>query len=203
MKTTTSKISGLIVMMLLFVFSNNVFGQSQSTTQTVCFGLQDYWVEAENPTVNILLWEVIGGVAGTDYTISSTNTENTEINWLTDGDFTLRFTETNADGCSTIVEVDVTVQPSPAAPTNPENQTECATNPLQTLTAAVTVPASVNVVWYDSPTGGNIVASPTLNAIGTITYYAEAQVGTCFSSTRTPVTLTINPAPTTSPIWHN
>lgn len=189
--------------MLLFVFSNNVFGQSQSTTQTVCFGLQDYWVEAENPTVNILLWEVIGGVAGTDYTISSTNTENTQINWLTDDVYTVKFTETNAAGCSTIVEVVVTVLPSPAAPTNPNNLTECAITPLQTLTAAVTVPAGVTVVWYDAPTGGSTVTNPTLNTIGTVTYYAEAVVGSCFSSSRTAVTLTINPAPATSLIWHN
>ena len=202
MKTTTSKISGLIVMMLLFVFSNNVFGQSQSTTQTVCFGPQDYWV-VPGDAANGFLWEVIGATVGVDYTITATNTVNTEINWLQAGTFTVRFTETSANSCETIVEVVVTVQPSPAAPTNPNNLTECATNPLQTLTATVTVPSGVNVVWYDAAVGGNVIASPTLNALGTVTYYAEAQVGTCFSSTRTAVTLTINPAPTTSPIWHN
>ncbi|NHM08394.1 hypothetical protein G4D82_14310, partial [Flavobacterium sp. CYK-4] len=39
------------------------------------------------------------------------------------------------------------------------------------------------------------VASPTLNTIGSVTYYAQANDGTCNSLTRTPVTLTINAAP--------
>ncbi len=202
MKTTTSKISALIVMMLLFVFSSNVFGQSQSTTQTVCLGPQDYWVVAGSAS-NTLLWEVLGGTAGTDYTITSTDTESTEINWLSARTYTVRFTETNSTGCETVVEVVVTALPSPEAPTNPIDLVECALPTIQTLTATVTVPGGVTVVWYDAPTGGNVVTNPILNTIGTVTYWAEAVIGTCFSSTRTAVTLTINPVPTTSLIWHN
>ncbi len=68
--------------------------------------------------------------------------------------------------------------------------------PIQTITATATAPAGSNVVWYDAATNGNIV-TPTLNTVGTVTYYAEsvdAIVG-CSSDTRTPVTLTINPLP--------
>jgi surface antigen len=88
----------------------------------------------------------------------------------------------------------LTIEPAPLAPTA-SNQQDCAQNPLQTLTATATAPAGATVVWYDAPTGGNIVADPSLSAVGSVTYYAESQLGTCVSATRTPVTLTIDPAP--------
>ncbi|MHC0440177.1 Ig-like domain-containing protein, partial [Flavobacterium sp. 3-210] len=64
-----------------------------------------------------------------------------------------------------------------------------------TLTATASVPAGQSVVWYDAATGGNIVASPTLSAVGTITYYAQGNNGTCVTAVRTPVTLTITAPP--------
>jgi hypothetical protein len=86
-----------------------------------------------------------------------------------------------------------------AAPVTGGNQTEfyCAPNPIPTLTATVTVPAGHTVVWYDEATGGNVVASPTLNAVGTVTYYAASVNNNtgCESNTRTPVVLTINTSP--------
>ncbi len=91
----------------------------------------------------------------------------------------------------------LTINPLPVAPTTID-VTECEQNPIQTLTATATVPAGSSVVWYDVATGGNVVVTPTLNAIGTVTYYAESVDNTtaCVSSTRTPIVLTINPAPT-------
>src|SRR5690606_24090222 len=83
----------------------------------------------------------------------------------------------------------------PAAPTSGGDQEECATSPLQTLTATATVPDGVTVVWYDAPTGGNVVANPVLDAVGTVTYYAEAVKDDCVSTTRTAVSLTIHPIP--------
>jgi hypothetical protein len=49
-------------------------------------------------------------------------------------------------------------------------------SPIQTLTATAIVPAGETVVWYDSPTGGNTVANPILNTIGTKIYYAKGQL---------------------------
>ncbi|MEN9909960.1 MAG: hypothetical protein RLZZ540_3119, partial [Bacteroidota bacterium] len=67
-------------------------------------------------------------------------------------------------------------------------------SPTQTLTATATVPVGFSVVWYDAATNGNVVTNPTLNTVGTITYYAAAKNNTtlCFSTSRTAVTLTIN-----------
>jgi hypothetical protein len=45
---------------------------------------------------------------------------------------------------------------------------------VQTLTATATVASGATIVWYDAPTGGNTIANPILNTIGTKIYYAEA-----------------------------
>ena len=80
------------------------------------------------------------------------------------------------------------------APISGGDQVACQTSPTQTLTATATAPGQT-IVWYNALTDGNIVASPTLNSVGTVTYYAQANSGTCAFPTRTPVTLTIDPAP--------
>ncbi|MGN8176446.1 DUF7507 domain-containing protein [Flavobacterium sp. 22076] len=63
------------------------------------------------------------------------------------------------------------------------------------LTAAASVPAGQSVTWYDALSGGNSVASPVLSTVGTVTYYAQGNNGTCTSAVRTPVTLTITAPP--------
>jgi hypothetical protein len=100
--------------------------------------------------------------------------------------------------------VTLTIGPAPAAPTASDN-TQCQLSPVQTLTASATAPSGSTVVWYTTATGGTVVASPTLNTVGSVTYYAESvvTVGGCKSLTRTAVKLTITAAPNTSPIYHN
>src|SRR5690606_34380145 len=83
----------------------------------------------------------------------------------------------------------------PAAPVSGGDQVVCALDPLQILTAEATVPGGATLSWYDAPIGGNVVAAPTLDTVGTITYYAEAGNGDCVSATRTALTLTIHPMP--------
>jgi len=108
------------------------------------------------------------------------------------GVYTLTVTNTTT-GCtaSDTVTIAQDITP-PAAPTSVGDQTECEVNPTQTLTAIATAPGST-VVWYDAITGGNVVANPILNAVGTVTYFAESvdNITGCTSVTRTPVTLTI------------
>jgi gliding motility-associated-like protein/uncharacterized repeat protein (TIGR01451 family) len=64
----------------------------------------------------------------------------------------------------------------------------------QKLTASVIALEGTNVIWYTAATAGEIVKSPTLATVGTVTYYAESVNTTtgCTSSTRTPVTLTLH-----------
>ena len=97
----------------------------------------------------------------------------------------------------TRTSVTLTINPAIEAPVTGGDITECALNPVQTLTATATAPTGATIVWYDAATGGNIVTNPILNTVGTVTYYAQANVdGTaCTSLTRTAVILTINAAP--------
>ncbi|HEA21183.1 MAG TPA: DUF11 domain-containing protein [Pricia antarctica] len=114
------------------------------------------------------------------------------------------FAESTNDvtSCQSITRtpVTLTIDATPSAPISDGDQTECETSPTQTMTATAVAPAGATVIWYDMPSGGAVVGSPTLNALGTITYYAESRTTTsgCFSDSRTPVTLTMNSIPSIS-----
>ncbi|WP_157813404.1 gliding motility-associated C-terminal domain-containing protein [Flavobacterium sp. 5] len=82
----------------------------------------------------------------------------------------------------------------PNTPISGGNQSVCATNPLQTLTANATVSLGT-VVWYDALLNGNIVTSPILNTIGSVTYYAQNNIASCSSISRTAVVLEIKDSP--------
>ena len=88
--------------------------------------------------------------------------------------------------------VSLTINPTPAAPVSGGNQTQCEQSPLQTLTASAT---GSNVTWYTAASAGSLVANPSLNSVGSVTYYAQSTLGSCNSFTRTPVALTINSTP--------
>jgi gliding motility-associated-like protein/uncharacterized repeat protein (TIGR01451 family) len=93
--------------------------------------------------------------------------------------------EIMAKGIITVIEI-------PQAPIA-INQTVCSDgSPTQTLTATAT---GDQITWYTDQVNGTLVTSPTLQGIGTITYYAQASNGTCSSLTRTPFVLTINNLP--------
>lgn len=88
-----------------------------------------------------------------------------------------------------------------STPVSGGNQTQnvCLPNPIPTLTATATPSAGASIVWYSASTGGTTISSPTLNTVGTVTYYAASRnTEGCESSTRTPVTLTITSAPAPS-----
>ena len=102
----------------------------------------------------------------------------------------------NATCQSSTVTLPITIgSASVPSPGSGGNQTAnlCPGDPMPTLTATATVPGGYTLVWYNAATGGATVASPTLSAPGTVTYYAAARDNNtlCESITRTPVTLTI------------
>ncbi|AMQ55123.1 DUF7507 domain-containing protein [Algoriphagus sanaruensis] len=79
------------------------------------------------------------------------------------------------------------------APVSKGNQTVCAIDPVQELIAEVTVNENETIRWYSSVESLTpIQGLPTLNEIGTVTYWAEAVSEFGCVSKRTPVTLTIN-----------
>jgi hypothetical protein len=132
------------------------------------------------------------------YTVAIGSTSFTNISSsatfsnLAAGPYTIIITDANNCTATKIKTVGFTGV-IPSAPTSGGNKTECASSPLQTLTATATSPGTI--VWYNAATAGAVVASPTLHAVGTVTYYAEAVSGSCVSTNRTPVTLTINSNP--------
>ncbi|PKH67544.1 hypothetical protein CXF59_06395 [Flavobacterium sp. ALD4] len=93
--------------------------------------------------------------------------------------------------------VTLTINPNPIVPVSGGDQAECALSPIQTLTATATVEVGESVVWYDANTDGNIIAEPSLNSLGSITYYAESvnDATSCASTSRLAISLTINPRP--------
>ncbi|TRX16162.1 immunoglobulin domain-containing protein, partial [Flavobacterium franklandianum] len=129
------------------------------------------------------------------YFTSETGTPQLSITPSTDtvGSITYWVAEAASGTCiGPKVPIIVTTNDNPAAPTCNGEQTVCEASPIQTLTATAT---GQNITWYTEATGGALVTSPTLNTVGSITYYAQASNGTCSSLTRTPVKLTINATP--------
>ncbi|OCX51945.1 hypothetical protein BEL04_18265 [Mucilaginibacter sp. PPCGB 2223] len=100
----------------------------------------------------------------------------------------------NTTGCGPIPQtVTVTTAPVPAAPT--ASGTTICSGSAGVVTA--TAPGGT-YMWYDAATGGNLLytgasyTTPVLTA--TTTYYVQTIVSGC-TSTRTPVTVTVNPIP--------
>ncbi|MFC0262233.1 immunoglobulin domain-containing protein [Fontibacter flavus] len=108
------------------------------------------------------------------------------------------------NGCSSEMSkaATLTIWALPDAPKSKGDQEEEACD-IKKLTASVEVAPETKIVWYDAPTGGNVVEDPSLvydetkGGVQTVTFYAEA-VNTdtkCISATRTAVKLTLNPCP--------
>lgn len=88
------------------------------------------------------------------------------------------------------------VLPQPANPSNPTNIAACA-NDISIPILSVTAPTGTTINWYDAASGGTLLLANSVNFQTNVagTYYAEAVNGTCTSPSRTPVTLTLYPAP--------
>ena len=96
------------------------------------------------------------------------------------------------------VPVKLTVNDTPSQPvTTLPIEEACQTSAGVTLTATASVDAGATLRWYTTATGGTLVAAPTLTSPGTVTYWAEALLGSCssYSPRTTSVKLTIDPAP--------
>jgi hypothetical protein len=107
------------------------------------------------------------------------------------------YAEFNDGICSSLTRTAVvlTINDSPEPPASNGDITECEADPVQTLDANDALSSTTGVTWYDASSGGSVVATPTFNSVGSVTYYAEYNDGTCSSLTRTAVVLTINDSP--------
>ncbi|MFA9391983.1 MAG: PKD-like domain-containing protein [Prolixibacteraceae bacterium] len=95
-------------------------------------------------------------------------------------------------GCISVSRKAIQVQTgTPPAPTASPSQSFCAGATVANLVATLTSPGTIN--WFGSASGGSALLSTA--ALSTGTYYAETAQGTCFSSTRTAVSVTITAIP--------
>lgn len=91
---------------------------------------------------------------------------------------------TNGSCTSARVAVTASINPT-AAPTGFANQTFCAGETVGLISFT-----GSNIIWYDAPTGGNVIPSGTALVSGT-TYYGSQTVTGCESPTRLAVTMTL------------
>ena len=110
---------------------------------------------------------------GTSFTTPSISTSTTYYVEATNGSCT-----------SSRVAVTASIIPT-AAPTGFANQTFCAGETV----GLISVTGS-SVIWYDAPSGGNIIPNGTALVSGT-TYYGSQTVSGCESPTRLAVTMTL------------
>ncbi len=100
---------------------------------------------------------------------------------------------TNANGCSAIASVVVTITVT-NAPTGDATQTFCGSSNMSLLVVTGTA-----VKWYDMANGGTQYPSALLSSIGLVNgtvYYASQTVNGCESTTRLAVTAVVNAIPT-------
>lgn len=196
-----------ILMLLLLAWAGGAWAQfNTNPTQTVCPGIEPYYV-VPGDVNNTATWTIVPAGGGVISAVA--DQWHINVDWANPAVptmYTLTLVESSvANSCINSVNVIVTISPAPAPPTSGGDIAQCELSPIQTLTATATATAGSTVSWYTAATGGTVVASPTLNTVGTVTYYAESVVtiGGCTSLTRTAVTLTISPAPTPSIVGSN
>lgn len=158
----------IFIMILLIISTTGAWAQtSQTLTQSLCPGTEPYYVTPGN-AANTFLWSISTGTSGVDWTITSANTVSTNVIWanpLVPVTYQLTLSETNSDGCQTVMSVDVTVNPRPAAPLASLTQTTCA---IATGTINVTNPAPGAGITY-TVTGTSPVLAAVTNSTGIFT----------------------------------
>lgn len=164
---------------------------------SICPGLEPYSVA---PVTNATgyTWTVSGG--GTIATGQGSN--SITINWTTSGGpYLVSVIASNACGNSVAQTINVTVNPSPTAPTIITSGDTVCEGGTATITATnSTGGASITYNIFDNPTGGNLLGVSPLTVIptATTTYYVEVvnNLGCRYTGGRVPVTIIVSPAPT-------
>ncbi len=124
------------------------------------------------------------------------STQNNNLTLSGAGDYTFNQQAGTCKSADTIISIYQAATPAP--PTSKGDIEVCESNPIQQLTAEANPPDDDHiVVWYNEAVDGIEIAQPTLNGVGSITYYAESvnKNSECTSATRTPVSLTIKSWP--------
>lgn len=121
------------------------------------------------------------------------------VTGILEGAAKVTYTVTNEFGCSTTRNKTVNVLAQPDSPTANNYDAPYDGN---SQTATATAPTGSTVTYYDSETNGNVVSAPSGTNAGTnITVWAESvSAAGCKSASRTPITLTITKATSTTTV---
>ncbi|MDY8135486.1 PKD domain-containing protein [Aquimarina sp. 2201CG5-10] len=135
--------------------------------------------------VDTYLWNFGDGV--------TSNEQNPTHQYNASGVFTVSLTTSNTAGQNTNEKVDFITINLPGQPIA-EDQNICTGE-----SASITMSGSNEYQWYDSPTGGNLLATgatyqtPELNQ--TQTYYVTGAIGNCLTTSRTAVQAIVSENP--------
>jgi len=205
---------GCMLLILLLNGTGVLRAQSnQSPTQTVSVGNEPYLVTpTPGSTYN---WAITPGNTGTDWDINGTG-NSISVDWNIPGVYTLSVVETNGSGCQGLpVSVVVTVNPGPSVD-DPSDQTICGGSPTASINFTGGVSGTVYNWINDTPSiglaasgTGNIASfnavntgnSPVVATISVTPTYTTG--GITYTGTPQSFTITVNPLPVTSPIYHN
>jgi len=201
MKTKIQILKWMLSLVLLMAASG-AWAQTPNTdpTQTVCIGVQDYYV-VPGSTGNNFTWAITPGVGGIDWTITPNgNNYTVKVNWINVAPlpatfYTLTLTETvpGPNGCSTTQTVQVTVNPLPVAPTVSTPVEYC-----QNATASALTATGTSLLWYTAATGGtgsSIAPTPSTATVGNTSYWVSQTNGSSCEGPRAEIVVTINSLP--------
>jgi hypothetical protein len=204
----------MMLLLLLLTGTARVLAQSsQSPTQTVPVGNEPYLVTpTPRSTYN---WDITPGNSGTEWAINGTG-NSVSVDWNIPGVYTLSIVETNGSGCQGLpVSVVVTVNPGPSVD-DPADQAICNGSPTASVNFTGAVPGTVYNWINDTPGIGlassgsgdiasfNAVNTGTSPVVATITVTPSyTNAGITYTGTPQSFTITVNPLPVTSPIFHN
>lgn len=202
----------LTILILIFSGAEKIRAQSDpSPTQTVGTGNEPYLVTATPGST--YTWTISPGTSGNEWSINGTGNSIT-VDWNITGVYTLSVVERNAQGCTgDPVQVVVTVNEMPVVTATPSSEAICSGsatnislsgnlgNTTFTWTAALT---SGTASGFSDGTGSTIAQTltNTSDVPATVTYTVTPAAN---SLTGNPITVvvTVNPLPSTSPIYHN
>lgn len=138
--------------------------------------------------------DIIAGNIGVMLAVETQQKES-RVSWtLSDFSVSTDFEPTGVSLCSDEETFQITIC-SVNPPVSGGNQYGCAqTDAIPVLLASASVQDGETLQWFDALEGGSEITTPSLEAVGEITYYAQASSGSCVSE-RTPVFLKISPAP--------
>ncbi|MFN7013163.1 MAG: hypothetical protein ACK4ON_02720, partial [Bacteroidia bacterium] len=186
------------------LLAEGVCGKKQTLTKTIYVNsLPNVQINSGNPVSVCNGYSTTLIASGASSYVWSTTATTSSITVSPNSNTIYSVTGTDSFGCSNIASTNVTVNPTPTAPTvSATNNTICAG---QSTTINATGSTGGNGIIhnvYDASTGGNFLGTTpfTVSPTSTTTYYIETiNSDSCISlGGRIPVTITVNPTPTSA-----